>query len=67
MEETVAVTTQTCEGVKSCRSILELARKHGVDMPITEQVVQVVHHGLDPRLMLQAFMNRATKAEAEVS
>ena len=67
MEETVAVTTQTCEGVKSCRSIYELARKHGVDMPITEQVVQVVHHGLDPRLMLQAFMNRATKAEAEVS
>ena len=67
MEETVAVTTQTCEGVKSCRSILELARKHGVDMPITEQVVQVVHHGLDPRLMLRAFMNRATKAEAEVS
>jgi hypothetical protein len=26
-----------------------------------------VHHGLDPRRMLQAFMNRATKAEAEVS
>ncbi len=67
MEETVAVTTQTCEGVKSCQSIYDLARKHGVDMPITEQVVQVVHHGLDPRLMLQAFMNRATKAEAEVS
>jgi len=34
-------------------------------MPITEQVVQVVHHGLDPRLMLHNFMNRATKAEAE--
>jgi glycerol-3-phosphate dehydrogenase (NAD(P)+) len=65
MDETIAVTTQTCEGVKSCQSIYDLAVAHGVDMPITEQVVQVVHHGLDPRLMLHNFMNRATKAEAE--
>ena len=37
---------QTCEGVKSCRPILELAAPHGVDMPITEAVVQAVHEGL---------------------
>ena len=67
LEEATAVTTQTCEGVKSCQSILDLATAHGVDMPITEQVVQVVHHGLDPRHMLRSFMNRATKAEAEMS
>ncbi|HSN07375.1 MAG TPA: NAD(P)H-dependent glycerol-3-phosphate dehydrogenase [Candidatus Angelobacter sp.] len=65
MVEATAVTTQTCEGVKSCRSILDLAQRSGVDMPITEQVVQVVHHGLDPRHMLRTFMNRATKAESE--
>jgi glycerol-3-phosphate dehydrogenase (NAD(P)+) len=65
LEEATAVTTQTCEGVKSCRSILELAQANGVDLPITEQVVQVVHHGLDPREMLHNFMSRATKAEAE--
>ena len=65
--EATEVTTQTCEGVKSCQSILDLAAKHDVDMPITEQVVQVVHHGLDPRHMLRSFMNRATKAEAEMT
>jgi glycerol-3-phosphate dehydrogenase (NAD(P)+) len=65
--EATEVSTQTCEGVKSCQSILDLATAHGVDMPITEQVVQVVHHGLDPRHMLRSFMNRATKAEAEMS
>jgi glycerol-3-phosphate dehydrogenase (NAD(P)+) len=65
LAEATAVTTQTCEGVKSCRSILDLAHAHGVDMPITEQVVGVVHHGLDPREMLTSFMNRAIKAEAE--
>jgi glycerol-3-phosphate dehydrogenase (NAD(P)+) len=66
LEQATAVTTQTCEGVKSCRSILDLAARHDVYMPITEQVVRVVHEGLDPRLMLRHFMSRATKPEAEV-
>ncbi len=63
VEETTALTQQTCEGVKSCRSILDLATGHGVDMPITEQVVQVVHHGHRPADMLASFMARAPKPE----
>ena len=39
LQETIAVTKQTAEGVKSCESVLDLARRHGVDMPITETVV----------------------------
>jgi glycerol-3-phosphate dehydrogenase (NAD(P)+) len=66
IEEATAETKQTCEGVKSCRSILELAVGRGVEMPITEQVVRVVHDGLDPHLMLRSFMNRAQKPESEV-
>ena len=66
IEEATAETKQTCEGVKSCRSILDLAIGRGVDMPITEQVVKVVHDGLDPHLMLRSFMNRAQKPESEV-
>jgi glycerol-3-phosphate dehydrogenase (NAD(P)+) len=65
LAEATEVTTQTCEGVKSCRSILELARSHGVDMPITEQVVAGGHHAHPPPAMLHNFMSRATKAEAE--
>jgi glycerol-3-phosphate dehydrogenase (NAD(P)+) len=63
VDETVAVTKQTCEGVKSCLPILELAREHGVEMPITEQVVQVVHHGMSPAEMVGALMGRSTKPE----
>ena len=33
LQETIAVTRQTAEGVKSCESVLDLARRHGVDMP----------------------------------
>jgi glycerol-3-phosphate dehydrogenase (NAD(P)+) len=63
VEQTIAVTKQTCEGYKSCQPILALAREHGVDMPITAQVVEVVHHGQSPRMMASAFMSRDTKAE----
>ncbi|MEI2643879.1 MAG: NAD(P)H-dependent glycerol-3-phosphate dehydrogenase [Candidatus Nanopelagicales bacterium] len=63
VDETIAKTKQTCEGVKSCQSILDLARRNGVDMPITEQVVQVVHDGMAPREMLYNLMSRDPKAE----
>jgi glycerol-3-phosphate dehydrogenase (NAD(P)+) len=63
VDETIAVTKQTCEGVKSCLPILELGRSHGVEMPITEQVVQVVHHGMAAADMLGALMGRVTKPE----
>ena len=49
LQETIAVTKQTAEGVKSCESVLDLARRHGVDMPITETVVGIVHEGKPPR------------------
>ena len=66
VDETIAATKQTCEGVKSCQAILDLARHHGVDVPITEQVVNVVHRGMPPADMLRAFMSRETKAEGIV-
>ena len=63
VDEVVAITRQTAEGVKSCQPILQLAASAGVEMPITEQVVRVVHEGMSPRQMLGALMTRATKAE----
>lgn len=63
VEETIERTKQTCEGVKSCAAILELGRKHGVEMPITEQVVEVVHNGMRPQEMLGHLMSRDPRAE----
>lgn len=56
-------TKTTSEGVTSCAPLLELARKAKVEMPITEQVVNVIHHGKSPTEVLQAFMTRSTRAE----
>jgi len=63
LEEILAQKQQTAEGVKSCRSILDLARKHDVDMPITEHVVAVVHEGMTPKQMVRSLMSREVKSE----
>jgi len=57
------LTKTTSEGVQSCQSILELATRHGVEMPITQQVVNVIHHGTSAEKVLKAFMSRPTTAE----
>ncbi|XLE11925.1 NAD(P)H-dependent glycerol-3-phosphate dehydrogenase [Streptomyces sp. Pv4-95] len=63
LEETIAVTKQTAEGVKSCESVLDLARRHGVDMPLTETVVDIVHEGKPPMVALKDLMSRTAKPE----
>jgi glycerol-3-phosphate dehydrogenase (NAD(P)+) len=64
VEEVIAVTKQTAEGVKSCESILQLAHDHGVDVPIIEQVAAVVHDGRRAEDVVGALMGRALKNEA---
>lgn len=61
--EAGAASHQVAEGVASCWSILELAQRTGVEMPITEQVVRVVHHGASPVAMVRELMSRETKPE----
>jgi len=65
VEETIDITRQTCEAYKSCTPILEMARENGVEMPITEQVVNVLHHGHSPTVMAAAFMARDTRSETD--
>jgi glycerol-3-phosphate dehydrogenase (NAD(P)+) len=54
---------QVAEGAKSCRSVLELADRHGIDVPITRAVEAVCYRGLDPGAMVTAMMTRAMKSE----
>lgn len=63
LDEVVAATRQTAEGVTSCESLLALAQANGVDMPICEAVVAVVHDGQRPELIADALMARERKAE----
>jgi glycerol-3-phosphate dehydrogenase (NAD(P)+) len=51
------------EGVWTARAADDLARKLGVDMPITRAVCEVLDQGKDPRLALGELMQRTLKAE----
>jgi glycerol-3-phosphate dehydrogenase (NAD(P)+) len=65
VDEVVAATRTTAEGVKSCASLLGLAQSRGVDVPIIENVVAVVHEGAAPAEIGRRLLSRALKAEAE--
>jgi glycerol-3-phosphate dehydrogenase (NAD(P)+) len=54
---------QVAEGVKSCRSVLELADRSGVDVPITRAVEAVCFGGTSPTDMVSELMLRAIKRE----
>lgn len=63
LAEIMASTHQTVEGVKSSKSVLELAGVHSVEMPITEVVAAVVYDGLDVGQAALMLASRSAKPE----
>ena len=51
------------EGVNTALGASRLAAKHGVAMPITEQVAAVLYQGASPREAIRMLMERELKAE----
>ncbi len=56
---------QVAEGVETSRSAYMLARREGVELPIMEQVYQVLHEGKSIRQAIQDIMTRELKAELD--
>jgi glycerol-3-phosphate dehydrogenase (NAD(P)+) len=54
---------QVAEGVLTTRAALGLARQHGVEMPITEQMELILNEGKDPREAIRDLMLRPGKDE----
>jgi glycerol-3-phosphate dehydrogenase (NAD(P)+) len=63
LAEVQETTQQRAEGVKSCQPVLELARRRGVEMPITEVIVAVIHDGLDIGQAALMLASRSAKPE----
>lgn len=59
----LAATGQTAEGVTSYAPVLELARKHGVDMPITAVVAALIAGGLSVKDAAAVLTSRSAKPE----
>jgi glycerol-3-phosphate dehydrogenase (NAD(P)+) len=54
---------QVVEGVKAARAVHRVAAEVGVEMPICEQIYQIIYEGADPRNAVSVLMQRALKAE----
>ncbi|MFP5331079.1 MAG: NAD(P)H-dependent glycerol-3-phosphate dehydrogenase [Acidimicrobiia bacterium] len=63
LDDVVSEMQMVAEGVKTVRPVLELADRHGVDMPIASQVARVLYEGAHPREAVLALMTRDARPE----
>jgi len=65
IEDILAAMSMVAEGVKSAHTVRMLAERHGVDMPICEQVAEVCHNGVAASDALANLMARGGRSELE--
>lgn len=66
-QEAVKQIGAVVEGFYAAKTALELAHKHGVEMPITEAAYAVLYEGMAPAEAMRQLMARDRKQETEES
>lgn len=64
LDEILSEMNMVAEGVKTARSVHGLAQKIGVEMPICEEVYQVLYEGKTAQDALKDLMGRELKRES---
>ncbi|WP_026670087.1 NAD(P)H-dependent glycerol-3-phosphate dehydrogenase [Butyrivibrio sp. AE3006] len=64
--EATAEVKMVVEGINSAEAALALAKKYEVEMPIVEQINEVLFNGKEPREAVKELMLREKKAENEL-
>jgi glycerol-3-phosphate dehydrogenase (NAD(P)+) len=65
VDEALAEIGQVVEGVKTAAEVRRLAQRHGVEMPIAEQVYGIIHEGWNPYQSVGDLLSREQKQESE--
>jgi glycerol-3-phosphate dehydrogenase (NAD(P)+) len=63
LRETLAGMKMVAEGIHTTVAARRISRALGVEMPISEQIYQVLYRGKPPRKAVEELMTRALKAE----
>ncbi len=63
LDDIMRGTKTVAEGVKTARAARELAKKYDVEMPIVDEVYQLLYEGKDPKKAVKDLMNRELKEE----
>jgi glycerol-3-phosphate dehydrogenase (NAD(P)+) len=65
LEDIVASMKEVAEGVHNTRSVRELAASVSIEMPITEQMYQLIYEKKSPRQVVTELMTRSLRREAD--
>jgi glycerol-3-phosphate dehydrogenase (NAD(P)+) len=65
LPEVLSQMNMVAEGVRTAKSAYELARREGVDMPITNEVYKALYEGKSPVSAVESLMGRALRAERD--
>ena len=63
LDEIVSSMRMVAEGIKTTNAAADLAKRYGAEMPIAEQMFQMLHFGASPRDAIQRLMERSLKGE----
>ena len=63
VKQALKSTESVVEGVATCKSVIDLAQKYAVNMPITEAVYQILFKGKSVSAAIEELMARKLKAE----
>ena len=63
LQQILSTTRMVAEGVGTTAATRELARRAGIEMPITEQMHAVLYEGRSPRDAMRELMDRRLKSE----
>ncbi len=63
LEEALGKMTMVAEGVETTKSVYALAKKHDIEMPITQEVYKTLFEGKNVRLAARELMIRESKPE----
>ena len=63
VEEAEIVVGQTVEGLRAARAVFKMSRDQGLELPIMEQVYQVLYKGVSPLDAVKLLENRPQRAE----
>ncbi len=65
LDEIISEMRMVAEGVKTTRSVYNLSKKLGIDLPICNEVYSVLFEGLSVEETVQRLMNRSLKHELD--
>jgi glycerol-3-phosphate dehydrogenase (NAD(P)+) len=63
LDEIVNSMKMVAEGIKTTNAAVDLAQRYQVEMPIAQQMFEVLHAGQSPRAAIQQLMERSLKGE----